>query len=281
MSGEALLNGQFVPYDEAAVAINNRGFQFSEGVYEMIATYRGRPFELDRHLRRLRVSAGFLGIDIEPVLEDLVPKSQELLRRSGLQEALIYLQVTTGAAPRTHLRPEGLVPTVVATVSPNTPVPERYRKQGMSAITVPDERWARCYIKTTMLLPNTIAKRRAVSLGCDDAVFIRDGFLTEATAANVFAVFDGVIMTPPKSNYILHGVTREVVLELAEELGIPRVEGPVPAEKLPTADEIFFSGTTFEVAAVTSLDGKKIGSGLPGPVVGRLLDAFKRRTLAE
>ncbi len=281
MTREVLLNGQFVPAEVAAVSFEDRGVQFAESVYEVLCTYRGRPFEMDRHLRRFKASAEAIGIDLEPMLNDLAAKSLELLRRSGLQEALIYLQVTSGTAPRLHLRPEGLVPTVIATVSPTAPVPERWRQQGISAITVPDDRWARCYVKTTMLLPNTTAKRRAVAEGADDAIFVRDGFVTEASAANVFAVLRGMLTTPPKSNYILHGITREVLLELAGELGIPTVEGPLPVERLPEAEEIFMTGTAFELVSVTMLNGKTVGTGRPGPLAARLTEAFWKRALAE
>jgi len=281
MSPEMLLNGQFVPYETATVAVDDRGFQFAESVYELMYCYRGRPFEMDRHMRRFSNSAEAIGLTLEPGIDVLKSQIEELLKRSGLQEAVIYIQATTGAAPRAHLRPAGLKPTVIVTVGPKPPIPERWRNQGLTAITVPDERWARCYVKTTMLLPNTMARKKAVEAGCDDAIFVRDGFVTEATAANAFAVFNGELRTAAKSNYILHGVTREVVLELAAQLGIPSVEGPIPVDRLYTADEVFITGTTFGVAPIVSVDGKTIGDGRPGPVAARLHDAYWRKALGD
>lgn len=281
MSMEVLLNGRFVPYREATVAVEDRGFQFSESVYEVIRVYRGRPFEMERHMRRLQASADAIGLALKPGIDELAAAAGELLRRSGLQEAFIYLQATTGAAPRIHLRPEGLEPTVLAMVTPATPPPQRWLAEGISAITVPDDRWARCYVKTTMLLPNTLAKRRAAEAGCDDAIFVRDGFVTEATAGNVFALVGGTLATPPKSNYILHGVTREVVLELAAEMGMPAAEGPMPVEKLYEAEEVILTATGFDLLPITTVDGKRIGAGRPGAVFARLLDAYRRRTAGE
>lgn len=281
MSTEVLLNGRFVPYEEAVVPIDDRGFQFAESVYEVIRVYRGRPFEMDRHLRRLQASLDALGIELADRLEQLAAQSLELLRRSGLEEASIYIQITSGAAPRSHLMPPNLTPTVLVIVKPASPPPERLRQEGIKVITVPDDRWARCYVKTTMLLPNTLARRRAAEAGCDDALFLRDGFLMESTAGNSFVVFGDKLCTPPKSNYILHGITREVVLELAEKAGIPCIEGPIPAIKLYGANEIFITGTVTELLPVTAVDGRSIGGGRPGPMFARLLELYRRYAMGE
>lgn len=279
MAEEIVLNGRFVQASEAALSLSDRGFQFSESVYEVIRAYQGKPFEMDRHLRRLRVSLDAVGIAFDG-LDELAEKAVSLLKRNGAADALIYMQVASGAVLRAHLRPPGLTPTSVAMLLPAAPVPQHWLTKGSSAITVPDQRWAMCYIKTTMLLVNTAAKSQAVAAGSDDAIFVRDGFVTEASAANVFAVFGGVLWTPPRSNYILHGVTRELVLEIAGELGIPSVEGPISAAKLAEADELFLTGTAQELAPVTTLDGKQIGKGVPGPVWERLQKAYQQRTLA-
>ncbi len=279
MPEEIVLNGRFVQASEAAVSPSDRGFQFSESVYEVIRAYRGKPFEMDRHLRRMRVSLAAVGLTSDG-LDELAEKAVSLLKRNGASDALIYMQITSGAVLRAHLRPSGLTPTSVAMLLPATPVPPHWLTRGSSAITVPDQRWAMCYIKTTMLLVNTAAKSQAVAAGSDDAIFVRDGFVTEASAANVFAVYDGVLWTPPKSNYILHGSTRELVLEIAGELGLPSVEGPIAAAKLAEAEEIFITGTAQELVPVTTLDGKQIGDGAPGPVWDRLQKAYQRRTIA-
>jgi D-alanine transaminase len=280
MPEEIVLNGRFVPAGDAALSPSDRGFQFSESVYEVVRVYGGRPFEMNRHLRRMRASLEVVGIEF-PGLDDLAESAVSLLKRGGQSDALIYMQVSSGAVLRAHLRPAGLTPTSVAMLLPAAPVPPKWLTSGSSAITYPDQRWAMCYVKTTMLLVNTAAKRQAVASGADDAIFVRDGFITEASAANVFAVFDGVLWTPAKSNYILHGITREVVLEIAAKLGIPCEEGPISAAKLPLAQEVFLTGTAQELVPVTTLDGKQIGNGEPGPMVGRLLKSYQQRALGN
>ncbi len=280
MAKEVLINGRFVPYEQAAVQIDDRGFQFGEGVYEVIRVYHGKPFEMGRHMQRLRHSAAAVELEVGSLLDEFESGILELLRRGGLQEAAIYLQVTPGAAPRAHLRPEGLTPTSLAIVSPASSPSEEIRRNGVKAITVSDERWAKCYVKTTMLLPNTAAKRRAVNAGCDDAIFVRDGFAMEGSSSNLFALLDGVLTTAPASNYILHGITRAVVLDLARELGLPHAESPIPQPKLYGAEELFFTGTVAELVPIVEVDGKTIGSGRPGPVVARLHDALQRRIAA-
>jgi D-alanine transaminase len=276
---EIYLNGRIMPSEAASISPDERGLQFSESVYEVIRTYDGRPFEMERHMRRLVASAEYIGVDLRPIVGEITASCDELLRRSGLSDALVYIQVTSGAAPRSHLRPDGLTPTILATVRATPPVPERWTSEGISTITVPDERWARCHVKTTMLLVNTNAKKQAAVLGHDDAIFIRDGFVTEATAGNVFAVFGGLVVTPPKSNYILHGITREVLIEVAREMGISCEEGPIPQSALYQADELILTGTAFELAAITAVDGRSVGSGRPGEVLGQLSSAFGRRTV--
>jgi D-alanine transaminase len=274
---EIYLNGRIVPFEEASISPDERALQFSESVYEVVRAYGGRSLEMGRHMRRLIASAEYLGIDLRPDVEEIAAQCEELLRRSGLAEALIYIQVTTGATPRAHLRPDGLSPTILATVSATPPTPERWVRQGMTAITVPDERWARCHVKTTMLLVNTTAKKRAVELGQDDAIFIRDGFVTEATAGNIFAVFGDLLVTPPKSNYILHGITRELLIEIARETGIPCEEGPLPQAALYRADELILTGTAFEALAIVAVDGKPVGTGRPGSMTARLSESFRQR----
>jgi len=278
---EVLLNDRFVPYEQAVVPVDDRGYQFAESVYEVIRVYRGQPFEMERHMRRLRASLEAVGIDLGSRLEDLPSRCLELLSRSGLQEAAIYIQVSSGATARSHLLPPGLSPTVVAIVSPASPPPEKVRQEGIGVITVPDNRWALCYVKTTMLLPNTMAKRRAAEAGCQDALFIRDGFLMESTAGNAFAVLDGTLRTPPKSNYILHGITREILLELARKEQIPCFEDPIPLTKLYDADELFITGTVSELVPIARVDGKPIGAGQPGPMFRRLLGLYRRYALGE
>jgi D-alanine transaminase len=278
---DVLLNGRYVPYEEATVRIDDRGFQFSESVYEVIHVYAGKPFEMGRHMRRLELGLEALDIDLGMATDDLAEKCMELVRRNKLVDCLIYIQATTGSAPRAHMRPAGLSPTLIVTTMPADPVPVEWKETTSRCMTVSDDRWAGCYIKTTMLLPNAAAKRRAVKAGYDDAIFVRDGYAIESTASNLFAVFGGEIWTPPASNYILGGITREVVLDLARELGLEAKERPIPVEKMYKADELFVTASATELTAIGEVNGKAIGQGKIGPVLRRLREAFRARTLAS
>lgn len=274
MASEVLvyLDGDFVPWSRATVPVEDRAMQFGDSVYEVIRYYNGEPFRLERHLDRLVRSAEGILLPLPP-LDEIRGAITELIDRQGLRDASVYLQVTRGSGPRSHLLPAEPKPYTIAIARPAPIVRPR---APIAAITASDDRWARCYLKTTMLLPNTLARERARRCGADDAIFIRDGFVTEATASNVFIVVDGGLVTPPLSNYILPGITREVVLELARQEGIPCAEVPVPAESLDRADEIMLSGTLSEVTAVVGLDGRPVGSGQPGPVFQKLGAAFDR-----
>ena len=213
------------------------------------------------------------------VSEELADKCMALVRRNGLSDARIYIQITTGSAPRSHLRPSGLTPTLIVTATPAEPVSTNWEEITCRCKLISDERWAGCYIKTTMLLPNAVAKSRAVKEGYDDAIIVRDGYAVESTASNLFAVFGNELWTPPASNYILGGITREVVLDLAKELGIKVEETPIPVQKLFKADELFVTASMTELTAVGEVDEKTIGVGKVGPVLRRLREAFRKRTL--
>lgn len=278
MAEEMILNGRFVEAGGAALSPNDRGFQFSESIYDVIRSYNGKPFAVDRHLLRIKSSLEAIGLQFEAV-SDFIEMAMTLPKRNGRPDSLIYLQVTPGSVPRAHLRPAGLTPTTVAMSMPVPSAPVDWAsKGGLSVITVPDQRWAMCHIKTTMLLCNTMAKSQAVAAGCDDAIFVRDGFVTEVTSSNVFLVFDGVLWTPPKSNYILHGITRSVVLDCAAELGIPVSEAPIAASRLGQAQEAFITGTVQELAPVASIDGRQVGDGALGPIWKRLLARYQQKT---
>lgn len=281
MASEMLLNGEFVPYEGATVSFNDRGYQFAEGVYEVIHVYAGRPFEMEAHMQRMETGLKALDIRLPFSLDELGEKCMELVRKNRLSDALIYIQISTGTAPRVHLRPEGLAPNWLVTATPTAPARDTWPETAIATITVPDDRWARCYLKTTMLLSNTLAKRKAVAAGADDAIFVRDGFALESTSSNLFAVYGGELWTPPRSNYILHGITRKVVVELTAELGIPLVEGAIPLDRLFQADEVFISASGIELVCVGTVDGKTTGSGKPGPVLKRLQAAFRKRTTGE
>ena len=272
----AYFNNNFVPKEEIKISPDDRGFVFGDGVYEVIRTYQGKLFRMDEHLRRLERSLREIriaGVDIE-ILNQI---SEDLLRRNDLsaKDAIVYIQITRGAAPRKHAFPEQPTPpTIYLTASPLNSS-QRRTEVGVKAILVPDNRWARCDIKSVALLPNVLANQQAAEQGADEAVFVRDGALTEGTHSNFCAVFDGELVTYPRSNYILGGVTRQVVLQLCRELAIPVREFPVLQKDLRQADELFLSGTTTEVLPIVQVDEWTVGSGQPGPITRKLQKAFR------
>lgn len=264
------LNGEYNALKEGRVSVEDRGFQFADGVYEVVRVYDGRPFRLREHLARLERSLA--GVEI-PLPEPL-PKIEEICRRliGTLKEATIYLQVTRGASPRSHAFPRGVPPTLVAYVRPIKAYP---LDKTFSLLTAFDDRWGRCHLKTIALLPNVLAKQKAAEAGCDEALFVReDGTVTEGSSSNAFLVRAGALVTHPSTNRILNGITREVVLGLAREFGIPVLERTYALSETVEGDEFFMTGTTTEVMPVVSIDGKRIGSGAPGPITQKLQSAF-------
>jgi len=272
-------NGRYIPKQEVRVSPDDRAFLFADGVYEVIRTYEGRLFRLEEHLARfsrslceLRIS----GVDAA----GLADVAQELLDRNGLTDgaAKIYLQVTRGAAERTHTFPvEPPPPTVYGAAARVHDCPEE-RENGFKAILVPDLRWARCDIKSLALLPNVLAAQQASEAGAEEAILVRDGAVTEGSHTNVCAVFDGELVTAPLSNYILPGITRQAVLELCGEVGVPVRLFPILTEQLKRADEIMIVGTTTEVGPVVQVDERRVGDGRPGPVARQLQEAFRELT---
>ncbi len=271
------LNGDYLPVGEARVSVNDRGFLFADAVYEAIPAYAGRCFLIERHLARLARGLRTLriGADVSP----LAGVGDELMARNDLREiefSVFYMQVTRGAAPRTHAFPkEAVPPTVYAFAKALVRTsPERW-EQGFGAITLPDQRWARADIKTTGLLPNVLAQQAAVEAEVEDAIFIREGMVQEGTHNNVFAVIDGEVTTAPATNHILHGVTRAFTLELCAGLGIPARERAFTADELRAAGEIFFTGTTTEVRPTVELDDRPVGNGCPGEITRALSEAYR------
>lgn len=274
---QVYLNGQYVDDRDAWVSIDDRGFLFGDGVYEVVHIYQQRPFEWERHMARLERS--LIGIGMHMVnAEELAAVRDRLLRGTESPEAALYIQITRGTQKRSHAPPAPgtIEPTVLMWVRPVDPIPSDTVRQGVRMITVPDDRWAKVWIKTIGLLPNVLAKGRALERGAFDAIFVRDGMVTEATSANVFRVKDGVLFTAPVTNYILPGVTRAVVIELARLHGYPVVEEPFSVDALYEADEVFLTGTLTEVLPVTEIDGHSIGAEA-GPIALRLLELLHER----
>lgn len=276
-SGEFVhLNGRILPKEEALVPVEDRGFLFADGVYEVTPAYGGRFLRFPSHLARLRKGLCELRIDWDAAEAERIHR--DLLEANGLTEApmaIVYLQVTRGSAPRTHTFPSPPVPpTVFAYAKPFRRPPRDRWEQGFSAITVPDQRWARCDLKTVGLLPCVLAQQAAADAGVQDALLVRDGLALEGAHNNTFAVFGDRVATHPASNQILHGVTRAIVLELARAEGLVVEERPIPVSEIRGASEIFFTGTTTEIRPTVQLDGRPVGNGKVGPVTRRLMDAF-------
>jgi tripeptide aminopeptidase len=275
------LNGTLVEKSKAHLSLDDRGFLFGEGAYEVTRAVHGLLFEPERHIARLERTLRGLEIDPDPLdLEELFAVSEQLIRDNGLaeDEAIVYLQVTRGASfPRAHVYPPpGTPPTVYIAASRFAPFHD-LRARGIGIITLPDERWMRCDLKTTSLIPNTMAKQRAAASGAFEGVFVRDGIVTEGSHNNVFAVLDGEVRTHPLSPRILQGVTRDVVLELAAEAGHRIREDAVRREELDRADEVFITGTTADLLPVVQVDGRQVADGRPGPVARGLYEALAAR----
>ena len=271
----AYLNGQMLDEAEARVPVTDRGFMLGDGIYEVLRVYGGRPFALDRHLARLQRSAAQLELTLQPTTEELGRLCLDLVQANSLQEGTIYLQVTRGAAPRAHAIPADLAPTTLILTSDRPLESAELRAKGVTAITVPDDRWARCDIKTIALTANVLAKSKAARAGAFEAIFVRDGAVTDAASSNVFAVIDGALLTAPKSNYLLAGITRDILVELAPANGLPIREEVFRLEALRRAEEIMVTSTTSEVMPVVELDGAPVGDGKPGPMARKLQELFE------
>ena len=274
------LNGAFLPRADARVPVDDRGFLFGDGVYEVTRAHGGVLFEAARHLRRLDRSLDGVAIALAPeVRAALLGVWERLLGANGLEtgDATVYLQVTRGVAERRHqFPPRGTLPTVFASASRLQP-PDELRERGATVILTPDLRWGRCDLKTINLLPNVLAKQRAVAAGAFEAVLVRNGVVTEGASSNVFALLDGTLWTHPATPAILAGITREVVLELAHEAGIPVREEALSVPAFAEAAEIFVTATTADVMPVVRVDDRVVGGGRPGPVARGLAAALRAR----
>ncbi|MGR9052002.1 MAG: D-amino acid aminotransferase [Gammaproteobacteria bacterium] len=270
------LNGDYLPLAEAKVSVLDRGFLFGDGIYEVIPAYGGRLFRIQEHLQRLENSLDNIRLGNPYSREQWIGILQPLLTGAGDQ--YIYLQVTRGVAPkRDHAFPEHIEATVFAMCSPIVPLAGL--ESGVKAITLDDNRWGLCNIKAITLLANILLRQSALDQGSAEAVLVRDGYVTEGAASNIFAVVDGILLTPPKGEEILPGITRDVILELASAHNIPYSENIISVEALRVASEIWLSSSTREIVPVVRLDSQPVGDGKPGPVwreMHRLFQEFKK-----
>jgi D-alanine transaminase len=270
------LNGQFLPLEEARVPVLDRGFMFGDGVYEVIPVYQRRVFRLAQHLARLQASMEAIGLRNPHSAQQWQQLIERVVALQELADQSVYLQVTRGVAKRDHAFPADAVPTVLIMSNPLKTPSREQREQGVRAVSLTDNRWLRCDIKSTALLGNVLLRQAAVSAGAAECVLFRDGFLTEGSSSNILVVCGGVLLTPPKSNLILPGITYDVVLELAQSAGLAYEVRTVAQSEVRGAEEMMLTSSTREVLPITNLDGISVGDGTPGPVTRRLIELFER-----
>ena len=274
------LNGELLPAEKASISVLDRGFIFGDGVYEVIPAYGGHLFRLDQHLERLEANLEAIRIPNPNDREHWRQALEHLLLLNDGEDQSVYLQITRGVAKRDHAIPDGITPTVFAMSNPLIPPPQEVLDDGISAITVDDIRWQNCHIKAISLLPNVMLRQQALDAGSSEAILIRKGKATEGAASNLFIVKDDIIITPPKSKLLLPGITRDLVLELAQINHINALEQSISKAQLADADEIWLTSSTKEILPVTFLDGNRIGDGLPGPkwrIMNALYQEYKQK----
>jgi len=279
------LNGAYSPLAEAKISVMDRGFIFGDGAYEMVPVYGGLLFRFDEHLARLERSLAKLRIANPLGREQWLALGRRLVAEVGAPDQWWYIQVTRGVAPRDHVMPKDIAPTVFSYSSPQKPVSAEQRHHGVACVSARDFRWERGDIKSVSLLGNVLARQISADQGALETIMFRDGFLTEASASNVWIVKEGALLGPPKSEHVLEGIRVDLLRELCEEVGIAYNLRPISEAEVFAADEILLSSATKEVLAVTTLDREPVGHGAlhgkPGPVYGRLYEAYQRAKLMQ
>jgi len=269
---KVFLNGEYVAAENAQISVMDRGFLFGDGIYEVIPVYHGSLFRFDSHLERLENSLNLTRIE-NPYSRD---EWREIMLPliDATKDQYVYFQVTRGVAEkRDHAFPVGVKPTVFMMC--NDIAPFNGKEDGVKAISLEDNRWSSCNIKAIALLGNILLRQQAVESDCAEAILVREGYVTEGSASNVFVVIDGVLITPPKSNFILAGITRDVILELAAANNIPVSEEVISLEALKTASEIWFASSTREILPVVELDGQPVANGQVGQLWHRMNDLLQ------
>ena len=269
------LNGEFMPIEQARIPVLDRGFIFGDGVYEVIPVYSRHPFRLGEHLRRLQASLNSIRLVNPHDDQTWMGLITRLVELNEPEDQSLYMHITRGPAKRDHAFPKVITPTVLLMSNPLTTPPRHQVRDGVCAITAVDNRWLRCDIKAIALLPNVLLRQEAVEAGCVEAVLLRDGFMTEGAASNIFLVRNGVVLAPPKNHLVLPGITYDVVLELAQASGIPYQVREIPEAELRSAQEIWLTSSTREVLAITQLDNAPVGNGKPGPMFARMYALYQ------
>jgi len=276
------LNGKFMPIEEARVPVLDRGFIFGDGVYELVPVYSRVPFRLDEHLARLERSLAAVRIRNPYSRAEWRDIILQLVAKQAFEDQGVYFQVTRGVAKRDHAFPRDAAPTVFLMSNPLTCPPRELVESGAAAVTAVDDRWLRCDIKSISLIGNCLLRQVSADAGATETILFRDGRLTEASASNVFVVKRGVILSPPKSNLILPGITYDVIAELAQGAGLPFEFRAVAEAEVRGADELWVTSSSKEVLAIVSLDGRPVGGGKPGPMFRRmyaLYQEFKQKVM--
>jgi len=279
MKDQIWLNGTIMPLAEARIGVEDRGFQFADGVYEVARIYSGRCFVLREHLERLQRSAEAIHLKLPYSIDTFFQSIEDFVAASGLSDGMVYLQVTRGCSPRNHLFPE-CSSTALFYTRALPPVPSPGTSRGERVLTVPDERWSKCWIKSIALLPNVLAKNEAAQSNADEAIFVDHGVVTEGSITNLFAVIGNTIVTHPAGAKVLPGITRAIVLSIAGELGIKIDERPPALEEVQAADEAFLTGTTRELMWISHWNGRQLWTQC-GPTTLRLHKAFQAKVSAS
>ena len=270
------LNGKFMPIEEACIPVLDRGFIFGDGIYEVIPAYSRKLFRLAKHLSRLQHSLD--GIRLKNPFNDGEWKNllEQVIAKNDAEDQYLYLHITRGVAKRDHAFPIGVSPTVFIMSNPLLPPPRELLVSGASAITALDNRWIRCDVKAISLLPNVLLRQLAVDIHALETILIRDGFLTEGAASNIFIVKNQVLLAPPKSHLMLPGITYDVVLELAAANRIPHEIREISENEVFTADEILLTSSTKEIMPITSLNNQAVGNGKPGDMFFHLYALYQQ-----
>ena len=271
----AHFNGKLLPLDEISISPLDRGFIFGDGVYEVIPVYDGAPLHAREHFERLQRSMDEIQLRNPHTADEWIACTQALLAHHPGNQS-VYIQVTRGAPKkRDHVIPKDLQPTVFMMCYPLSSPSREAVENGVTCVTSPDFRWEKCHIKSTSLLGNVLARQISADAGATETILLRDGMLTEASASNVFVVKDGVVAAPPRDNHILLGITYDLLTRLAADGSLKLEIRPVSEAQLRNADEVWLSSSTKEVLAVTTIDGKPVGTGKPGPVFRRMHSLYQ------
>ncbi|KON86688.1 D-alanine aminotransferase [Sporosarcina globispora] len=270
-----ILNGGLIERSEAKVDIEDRGYQFGDGVYEVIRVYNGKMFTADEHLERLLESGKKIELNIPYSIGQLKQMLAEMIERNNLELGIVYMQFSRGTSPRNHAYPGADVAPVLTAYTRETSRPVESMRNGVKAILIEDIRWLRCDIKSLNLLGNIMAKQKAAQTGCFEAIQHRGNTVTEGSSSNVAIVKNGKLYTHPATNLILNGITRRKINEICTENGVALEESAFTKDDLLDADEVFMSSTSAEITPITEIEGKPIGNGSPGPITNKLQNLFE------